>query len=366
MRIVRTIPLCALFLAPALHADATIRYKATFKLGAMFPPSVLQQAAVSPAALQAITSTIQIKGDKEITSTSQREIISDPTTQQVTVVDLTKMQYATISAAEYKTDLTGAMPSMQGIPPQAKMMLQGMKVSFISQKTGKTDVVMGVPVSESVWTMTLLLPATALPLPGIASTDGYISVAKIVANVWIAGPEAVAKNAALKEVVAHRASTLSSLYNPDALLKLLGDFPQLRDSLGPLISHYVDHPPMELKLDAQLYLPIMAQLAPLMQAQGAKAQGDPSAALGEIAVTADEISSALIDPSAFQVPAGYAAVPVQQMLQTLTNSSHTAANTPSSIHAAPATNAAPSGENATPAPNAPPAPKRAPFVYTNQ
>jgi hypothetical protein len=66
MRLTRWIPLLlVLTAAPALHADATIRYKAQFKLGTLLPASVVQQASANLTSQKVFESAVQYKGDKE-------------------------------------------------------------------------------------------------------------------------------------------------------------------------------------------------------------------------------------------------------------------------------------------------------------
>jgi hypothetical protein len=58
------------------------------------------------------------------------------------------------------------MPAMPAIPPAAQKILESVKSNFSVQKTGRTDVILGVQVEESELTLTIELPVPAdLPLP---------------------------------------------------------------------------------------------------------------------------------------------------------------------------------------------------------
>lgn len=323
MRINRCTALVFLLLAAAaIRADGTIRYKAEFKLGAMVPASLLQQQGNAAASLnQPIESVVEIQGNKEYAKSSRMPVLIDFATHQVTLLDPTGKRYATADVKDYLADVTSAASastSMPTIPPAAKALLQSLRATFSARKTGRTDSILGVSASESEWVFTLEMPASSLPLPGLAP-DGpnqTITLAKIVAHAWIATPDAVAKNAALSELRSH-GSSMKYLYNPDDLLKIFGDYPGVHDTFAELLTRYTNTPPTILKVDAQVYLPILVQLAPLMQSQGQKLPPgfDPTASLGEVTIDVTQISDAPIDPAVFAVPADYSSVPVAELLK---------------------------------------------------
>jgi hypothetical protein len=306
-----------LLFASALHADGTLRITATVKMGALIPPSLLQQSGKPMPTPEPIVSIIQVQGNKELAGSGQHQAIYDFSTQQVTVLDSTGKHYATVYMTDYMSQLSGALPAMPTLPPQAKAILQTVKAEFSSQKTGKTDTVLGVPVSERIWTLTFELPATGLPFPGAAnSPNGTITIAKIVAHAWVANSSDVANNRTLNEVMGHRSSTATAPLNPETFLKMLSDYPGIRDPLAAIVGRYTSNPPVALKMEAEIYVPIMAQIAPLMAAQG-KLPPDfnPNAALAEIDVVADQLSDAPIDPAVFQVPGDYTSMPLPQLLE---------------------------------------------------
>lgn len=317
MRISRWCAAMLLLVAPASYADGSLTLKATFKMGPLIPPSVLQQSGKPVPTVPPVVSVIRVQGSKEYAGSQLHPVIYDFSTQQVTVLDSTGKHFATVYASDYFPDLSSALPAMPAIPAQAKAILQTVKAVFSSRKTGKTDLVLGIPVSESIWTLSLELPSNGLPLPGAAAEpNGTITIARVVAHAWIASPDAIAHNKALAEVMVHRASAVTGLYNPTSLLKMLSDYPGLHDPLAAMIDRYMNNPPVTLKMEANIYLPIMAQIAPMLAAQG-KLPPDfnPNASLGEIDVVADQISDAPIDPAVFQVPADYTSMPLAEMMK---------------------------------------------------
>jgi hypothetical protein len=305
-------------IAPALHADGTLRFTISFKLGALIPPSALKQSAGASGKIEPIVTVVRVKGDKEYSEAAEHTAIYDFAKQQITVLDPASKHYSTVYISDYTSQLTSAMPAMPTIPPQAKPILQAIKATFTSQKTGRTDSVLGVPVSESEWVFTLEMPASSLPLPGLASSpNGVITITKIVCHAWVASADDVARNAALSEIMSHRASTIAALYNPDSLLKMVSDYPGVHDPLASMIQRYTNNPPMTLKFDAEIYLPVLAQVAPLAAAGGHPLPPgfDPNASLAEIDVQANEISAAPIDAAVFQVPGDYTSVPLAELLK---------------------------------------------------
>ena len=335
MRIIRWCAAMLLLVAPVVHADGSLRFKATFKLGSMIPPALLQQGGKPMPTIEPIVSVIRVQGNKEYAGSELHPVIYDFSTQQVTVLDPAGKHFATVYTTDYLPQLATAFPAMPTLPPQAKAILQTMKAVFSSKKTGRTDSVLGVQVNESVWTISLELPANALPLPGAANTpDGTITIARVVAHSWNANSDDVANNPALKEVMAHKGSAFTGLYNPESFLKVLTDYPGIHDPLAAAIGRYMNNPPVTLKMEAEIYMPIMAQIAPMMAAQG-KLPPDfnPNAPLGEIDVVADQLSAAPIDPAVFQVPVDYTSMPLPDLIKAVAKTT---------------------------------VPRRAPMVYTNQ
>lgn len=320
-------------LAPALRADATIQYKIEFKPGPMITSS-LPQNAVTQQASKPITSIIQLQGEQEYLTTGtiagmgQTPMLLNFVTKEVTFLDPAGKRYATgrlddlVAQMNAATASSSSSASTSSLPPAAKMILQQLRLDFSSQKTGSTDAVLGVPVTQSVWTIVLEMPASALPLPGLAPAGGgQVVLAKFVVHAWLANPNDIARNAALTQF-SSRGSTMKYLYDPDTLFKSLSDYPALQDSLSSIFKRYMNKPPTVLKLDADMYLPVLAQAIPLLQASGQKLPPnfDPNASLGNISMEMTQLSDAPIDPSVFKVPAGYTSVPLNQVLGGVTKS----------------------------------------------
>jgi hypothetical protein len=317
------------------RADATIQFKIEFKAGPMLQRNGVPQGVTQKvAAGGAITSIIQLHGDEEYISYSasastatgtgsvgQTSMLLNLDTKEVTFLDPAGKRYATgrlddlVAQMNAAASSSSASTSTASIPPAVKAILQSLRLSFSAQKTGHTRSILGVPVSESLRTLTLEMPASSLPVPGLSAGGANVTLAKVVAHAWLADPSDVSRNLALSEFWS-RGSSFKKLYDPDTMLKSLSDYPELRDSLRSLLNSYFNDPPAVLKVDADLYLPVLAQVEPLLQAQGKKMpQGfDPNASLGTISMEMMQLSDAPVDPSVFTVPAGYTSVPLNQVL----------------------------------------------------
>jgi hypothetical protein len=314
--------LCLLLLAaPILRADATIRYQLEFKLGPLIPPSTIAKASGGVTSIPPITTTLQIKGDKELSSAAKQSVIIDLKTQQVTMIDPADKQYATFLFSDLFNQMTAQMPATAkpaNIPPQVRMLMQSMKADLTSEKTGRKDVILGIPVEESIWTVSLEMPANALPIPGFQGNGANpnIVLVKMVAHVWSAGPDVVKGNAALSEVMSKRNASVS-MYSPDSFLKTLGDYPALQSSISAMFARFTASQKMTMKMDAQLYFPVLVQAMPLLQSMGQKLPPDfdPTASLGTMHIEMTDISAAPIDASLFQVPKGYTAIPMQDLMK---------------------------------------------------
>ena len=92
----------------------------------------------------------------------------------------------------------------------------------------------------------------------------------------------------------------------------------LPSAFQPAGSYATTEVPM-LRSHMQMYLPILARLGGLLQAQGKQlpAGYDVNSPLAEINSEVVEISSALIDDSLFQIPADYRATSLPEFLKFL-------------------------------------------------
>jgi hypothetical protein len=227
---------------------------------------------------------------------------------------------------ELQSKAPTSIPSNGQIPPQMKMIFQMMKANFSAHKTGRTDTLAGVHVEDVEWELSFELPPGALPMPGIPA-DQPLKLLKLTGHSWEATEGETKRVAALGEMYSHR-SIAARVVDAQRILKPLEDYPGLHDGLAPLLDKLVTNPPVTMKLEMQLYVPVLAQVQPFLQAQGSKLpQGmDPNAPLGTFTVEATQLSGAPLSADLFHVPDGYRQVPADQMTKPLIPASNATAS----------------------------------------
>jgi hypothetical protein len=320
MRSVRSfIVLLLLSATPALRADVTVRYKTDFKLGSFLPPAAQQQISNQKLPFPPVI-IMQIKGDKGYSNAGPAASLLDFTKQQITVMDSTHKQFATVYMKDFPGEIGAAMPQMPAMPPAAQKILESIKSKFSVRKTGRTDMILGVQVEESELTLTIELPVPAdLPLPpGMFQPGEIVTVTKMVMHIWTATPAEVQRVPALSELGAHMFAT--RLMSPAGWMEqTLGRLPGLAEGSAPMVDYFSKSSTPILKSHSEIYMPIMAKIGQLLQAQGQKppAGFDADAPLLETNTEATEISDATLDGSIFEVPADYHRTSLTDLFKTL-------------------------------------------------
>jgi hypothetical protein len=311
--------LASFFSAQTVQADATIRYRTDVKPGASVPTATAQQMKLPVPQ----TSVIQIKGDKGYSTASFGASLMEFTKQEITVLDAQDKLFATVSMKDYLGELRAAMPAIPALPPGAKKFIDSIKANVSSQKTGKTDVLLGVQVEETEATVTLdaPVPAELLPLlpPGTFQPDQPVTLLKFVMHLWKTAPGEISRVPALAELMTYRNSSVQFLNPGAAYQQLLGSVPGIGQNLAPLFESFSSDDAVLLRSHLEVYAPVLGQIVPLLQAQGKQPPGglDANTPLTEIDMVATEISSAPIDDSVFEVPGGYHATPLPDLLKSM-------------------------------------------------
>lgn len=311
--------LLSLVVPQAVKADTTIRYKSDVKLGALLPPSVTAQANSQKSLLPPVT-MIQIKGAKGFSNASFTSSLIDLTRQEITLIDPTNKLFATVSTKDYVGEMSAAMPAFPPVPPAVEAILETIKADTSCRKTGRMDTILGAQVEEEECTVSLSLPVPVnLPLPpGLFPPGQPVTILKLVLQRWNATPAEIARVPALKELLAYNSSS-AQLMDPTAMMQqTLAKFPVIGQNLSPMFEPLMSNKSPLLKAHIEIYVPVVGQIMPLLQAQGKVPPGfDPNASLAEIDMVATELSSAPIDDSVFKVPSDYHATPLADLLKTL-------------------------------------------------
>lgn len=306
---------------PALNADVTIRYKTDFKVGALVPPGIMQQASNGQKPTLPPVVVVQVKGDKGYSNAALSASLIDFTKQEITIIDPTHKLFSTVDAKDYWGEIGAAMPAMPAVPPAAQKILESIQTGFSCRETGRTETVVNVMTEESECTLSISLPIPAgLPIPpGMFQSGQPVTMIKIVMQLWRATAAEVLRVPALKELMSYKSSS-AQLLNPAASMQqALAKLPFVGQSLAPMLDELSKNPGAVMKSHTEVYIPVLAQIVPILRAQGSQlpAGFDPNAPLAEVDITATELSSAPIDDSVFQVPSDYHATPLPDLLKTL-------------------------------------------------
>ena len=306
-----------LIATPALRADVTVRYKNDFKLGKLIPPNIAQQNLNEFKDNIVGLAVLQIKGGKMYSNFGRYAVVLDSSSQEVTLVDSAHKQFATTYFKDYLDELSAAIPAM---PSKVQDIMNTLKVNFSSLKTGQTEMILGVQAEESELTLSVDMPLPpGVTLPAAAPGGQPISMMKMVMQIWIAAPPEIARVPALAEWSSYKSSSATYFQNPlSGMQKFFDGLPGVGKAFAPVVEEFSKNQGLLLKTHTEVYAPILAQLVPILRAQGTLPPDfDPAAPLMETDSEAAELSSADIDDSVFQVPSDYRATPLADLMKSL-------------------------------------------------
>jgi len=252
--------------ASLLRADVTIRYETTFK------SALAGTAGFMPGPQQ---STVRMKGNRGVTTEDGLTTIVDFAKQQITVVDMAHLKYATIPAAQYSGRMAGAFPVGASLHSKAE-----------SRATGRTEVIQGVPASEKEFIVTI-----DVPVPNVASGPGGTPLPpismKMTIQMWTAQPDAVLRVPAVRELTGFQ-QWQEYFLNP---VELLGKL-QPGTGMEPLVA--------EMKNNNALMLRTHMSMSTSMPSVAGLAQTDQSSMETNTEVVG--LSTDPIADSAFEIP----------------------------------------------------------------
>jgi hypothetical protein len=289
---------CLLLLPAFLSADVTLRYRLDYKVNSSLPPAVAQALTtqkIIPAGM-----TILIKGGKSRSVISGLTSIADSSAQTITLLDPAARHFATVPTSQFADALAGAMPKL---PASVQDLMANLKTTADSRVTGRTAEIQGMQAEEHEFEFSLGMPmaAGAPPAP----------VIRLVMQIWLAKPEEVSRNPALAEFVASGVQQMSGMNPAETVQKLLTALPGVGSGFGSLTSELNAAHSVMLRMHSETFMPMMAMFA---QRGNAGDAIDPNAPLLTMDEEVSELSSAAIDDTNFQIPAGYTAVPLADIL----------------------------------------------------
>ncbi len=319
-------------LTPILNADVTIRYKTGVKFNSL-PPAVAQQVSGSQKSAFPPIIVIQIKGDKGYSNAGLTASLLDFTKQQITLMDATEKLFATVYVKDF---LGAAMPTMP-LLPAAQKILESMKSNFSAQKTGRTDVILGIQIEETELTFSLELPMPAdLSSPLAFKLGENVTLVKTVTQIWTATPREVLRLPVLTELAAHMSFSGRLMFPAAAMQQALANMPGFSQGLAAM-EEFSNHSTPMLRSHSDTYMPLVARFAQLQKAQGeaALAGFDADGPSIETNVEVMDISDASLDDSVFQVPVDYHATTLPDLLNVLMPSVRAPEAPAKNLHATP-------------------------------
>ena len=269
--------------APALRADVTIRYQETVKTAAPLPG----QAAPTPPLDS--SSTVQMKGHHGVMIDDDSTTLVDFDRQELTLIDPVHRKYATIPGSQYTARMAGSMPQLDSGPGGP------MTSKVESRRTGRTEVIQGIPAEEREVTLTVQ----------IATPEGATlppTSLKMVVQLWTAQQDAVLRNPAIRELTAFQQWQNYFLSPVEMIQKVAPS-----DAGGnALLEELTKRQSLVLRMDMRIYPPSMAALTGL--------PADSDAAVMSMHSEVVEISTAPIPDSVFQIPAGFTATTFDEVM----------------------------------------------------
>lgn len=309
MKSLRTFSLAvaALLIAPVLRADVTLRYKNEIKAGASATP-LLQFLSKAKNPFISQSSVIQIKGSQAYVTTGAFVTIMDFSKQLITLIDPEHKQYTTVYMKDYADQVLSILPGGKTVAPaDAQRLADLMKTSFSSEKTGRTDTVLGIQVEETQLTLTMdsVSPSGAAPSPDATQASPQQHLMRMVIHIWTATPSEIERVSALQELVKTYGSDTNAVMNPDGIMeKTFSQFPGMGADFTKMMDELAKTKAVTLKSEIEIYSPMLVNALKSMPQDGQTAHPDvdPEAPLMEIHMDAVELSAAPIADSLFEVP----------------------------------------------------------------
>jgi hypothetical protein len=290
-----------LLFTSSIWGDATLRYHTDVQTSAIIPAAALDQALSGIRDME-----IRIKGNKAYSTIGSLTSIVDLTSQESTLVDPAHQRFAKISSAQYGDQIQAALSTM---PEQARAMLASLKTNLESRSTGRSATIRGIQTEEREFVLTVDMAA-----PGGPPTPA--PVLRMVMQVWIATSEETERVPTLQEFKKYRASAGSAMNVADIIKQVVSAMPGMGDNIRTMVEDMTANSAVSLRTHCEVVMPLLALLSQQMpkQGQALPAGLDPNAPLLVMSQEVVELSADPVDSSIFDIPAGYQAVSLEQIL----------------------------------------------------
>jgi hypothetical protein len=302
-----------LLLWTSAAADVTLRQTSTIKLPSFIPPEFQAQMRQQIQSGMPAETLLRIRGDQAYASYGPLAAIADYARNEVTVLDPKGKHYATVPLAQFGDRFAAAIKASvwrgAGQP-----LGENLHFDVVTKKTGQTGLIQGIQAEESLTEITMQMPLMTQGPPGLAGEAGP-STMRLQIRSWVAQAAEIRRVPALKELAEYTERSTRALDPSEFLNKVLTTVPgvgeQLANALGNLSK---TNGGLTLKVSTAAYMPAISQLLQLA-AGGAPLGFDPDGPIAEALTDVTEISTDAVPDSAFQLPAGYQAAPLEEVVQ---------------------------------------------------
>jgi TonB family protein len=291
----------------AVWADLTIRYQFEFTAGPAIPAAAADTVKAQLAGILPGEMAMRIKGGKCINSFGPLNSIIDTGKGEITLFNPATKQFATVPAAGYADRVLAQQQVPAAMQQALQTALQSMKIDVETKKTGATSTIQGIQAEDNLIVFSISMPNPA----------GLSIGLRMEMHEWLAAPEESTRLPALKEIAGCSAG-LGASADPSAIVeKILGPFAGangLSDAMKQLTALKGK---VALKTQLEIFAPGMVALLQAQGGQGLPANVDANAALMKLDFNMAELFSDPLSDALFQVPAGYQAAPLEDLLKAI-------------------------------------------------
>ena len=298
--------LSLLLMPAALPADVTLRYTTELTPNPALPAAFTQ--ALTPR-LESLSrgKTVLLKGGLLYSKSGLSTTIVDSAREEITVLDPAHRHYATLAFSQYADEIARGL---QQPAAGAQSALSAMKMTSDARPTGRVAEIAGIQAEEHEFVMSLSGPV------GPNASAGPIM--RVVMQAWMATPEALARNPALREFADSATRKFSTEDMRGVFGKILSQFPGLAEGLSSHLAEVAAVQSVTLRTHVEIFMPMLAVLAARTPGAANPFGGmDPNSALLSTNDELAEISAAPIADSAFRIPEGYTAVPLAEIMSSM-------------------------------------------------
>jgi hypothetical protein len=286
---------------PSLHADVTLRYETRTTLNPSLPPQIAEVMMKSLSMTLPEMSAQQFRNGKLFYSQAKLNLIVDTAKREITMIDSLGRRYATVPADQYGSAISGSMPE---VPGQARSMPGSMKIHAESAPGGATATIQGIQAEDHALVFTIDGP-TGQGLPGGP-------MVRMTMHMWLAKGSEALRVQALREVSGYNLMAMEALSPVATIQKMFQQFSGMGDAFAGLQKDLIaGGGSVMLRMQLDMFVPMMAALT-------GQAASDPNAPFVQITQELAQISTEAVPDSVFQVPDGYQAATVAEILQATT------------------------------------------------